>query len=64
MKHPENDYIQTGYKYEKATGALDGLAYAQKLRRMLEDETPDDQPLARKLIEQGRAEARNKEARR
>ena len=58
MKHTERDYIQTGYQYEKAPTVTDAHAYAQKLRRMLEDETPDDQTTARHLIAQGIQEAR------
>jgi hypothetical protein len=52
MKHTEADYINAGYQYE--TGKKTG----DTLRAMLEKETPDDRAEARRLIEQGRQEAR------
>jgi len=52
MKHAENDYIKAGYRYEK------GQTPAETLRHMLEAEELDDRAEARRLIEQGRAEAR------
>jgi len=52
MKHTEHDYIQAGYKYERQKIA------AQTLRAMIESEHPHDRTEARRLIEQGRAEAR------
>ena len=52
MKHPENDYIKAGYKFER------GQLPAQTLRAMLESETIDDRTEGRRLIETGRAEAR------
>ena len=52
MTHPENAYIQAGYKFEK------GKTQADTLRAMLESEHPHDRTEARSLIEQGRAEAR------
>ena len=52
MTHPENSYIQAGYKFEK------GKTQADTLRAMLESEHITDKPEARRLIEQGRAEAR------
>lgn len=58
MNHPEADYIRAGYKYEKERGALANTAQAYVIRQMLESETPDDQTEARRLIEQGRQEAR------
>lgn len=58
MNHPEADYIRAGYKYESAK-SLDGArAQAQHIRAMLSSETPEDQTEARRLIEQGRQEAR------
>lgn len=52
MKHTESDYINAGYAYEK------GKKAGETLRTMLEQETPEDRAEARKLIEQGRNEAR------
>ena len=52
MTHPENSYIQAGYKFEK------GKTQAETLRHMLEAEHPRDRTEARRLIEQRRAEAR------
>lgn len=58
MKHTEHDYIQAGYRYERATTANGAIAEAQRLRLMIESEHPDEQAEARRLIEQGRQEAR------
>lgn len=52
MNHTENDYIQAGHRYEK------GQIQADTLRRMIESERIDDRAEARRLIEQGRQEAR------
>lgn len=52
MKHTEAAYIEAGYRYEK------GQTPAETLRRMIEDEQIDDRAEARRLIEQGRREAR------
>ena len=52
MKHTESQYIQAGYDYERDRKAADTL------RAMLEAEHPRDRTEARRLIEQGRAEAR------
>jgi len=52
MKHPENEYIKAGYQFER------GQVPAQTLRAMLESETIDDRTEGRRLIETGRAEAR------
>jgi len=52
MKHTESQYIQAGYDYER------GRKAAETLRHMLEAEHPRDRTEARRLIEQGRAEAR------
>ena len=58
MNHPEADYIQAGYKYEKAITPAAAAARAQAIRVMLESEDIDDHAEARRLIEQGRREAR------
>lgn len=52
MKHTEAAYIQAGYKYQR------GQTAAETLRHMIEAEEIDDRAEARRLIEQGRAEAR------
>lgn len=58
MNHTESAYIDAGYKFEKAQSPDRARAVAQTLRAMLTSETPEDQTEARRLIEQGRAEAR------
>lgn len=58
MKHTENQYIQAGYKYEKARTPAGSAAQAQAIRVMLESEHIEDHAEARRLIEQGRQEAR------
>ena len=52
MKHTEHEYIRAGFQFER-----DKIA-AQTLRAMIESEHPHDRTEARRLIEQGRAEAR------
>ena len=52
MKHTENEYIQAGFDFEK------GRKPAQSLRVMIEAEDIDDRAEVRRLVEQGRAEAR------
>lgn len=52
MNYTEADYINAGYRFEL------GKTPAQTLRTMLESERIEDQADARRLIEQGRAEAR------
>ena len=58
MKYTENDYIQAGYRYERATTPNAAIAEAQRMRNMLESETIEDQTEARRLINQGIEEAR------
>jgi hypothetical protein len=52
MKHTESEYINAGHAYER------GRKAAETLRHMLEAETLEDRAEARRLIEQGRQEAR------
>ena len=52
MNHTAAKYINAGYKYEQ------GKTPAETLRRMIESEHIDDRAEARRLIEQGRREAR------
>jgi hypothetical protein len=58
MKHAQADYINAGYKYEKATNADKARAVAESIRRMLQDEHVDEQSDARYFVERGRKEAR------
>lgn len=59
MKHAEADYINAGYKYESAKTHDKARAVAQTIRKMLDEETIEDQQDARYLIERGRQEARS-----
>ena len=52
MNHTEAAYIRAGFAYEK------GKIPATTLRTMIESETIPHRTEARRLIEQGRAEAR------
>lgn len=52
MTHTEHEYIEAGYRFEK------GQTAAETLRHMIEAEDIDDRAEARRLIEQGRREAR------
>ena len=52
MTHTEHEYIEAGYRFEK------GQTAAETLRHMIEAEEIDDRAEARRLIEQGRREAR------
>lgn len=52
MKNTEAQYINAGYRYER------GQIPAETIRKMLDQEHPHDRPECRRLIEQGRSEAR------
>jgi hypothetical protein len=52
MQHTEAAYITAGFKFEQ------GKTPAETLRKMIESEHHTDKPEARRLIEQGRQEAR------
>jgi hypothetical protein len=52
MQHTEAAYINAGFNYEQ------GKTPAETLRKMIESEHHTDKPEARRLIEQGRQEAR------
>lgn len=52
MNHTEAEYIQAGHDYER------GRKAGEALRKMIESEHHTDKPEARRLIEQGRTEAR------
>ena len=58
MKHAQADYINAGYKYEKATSADKARAVAESIRRMLQEENNTDHTDARYFVERGRQEAR------
>jgi hypothetical protein len=58
MKHAQADYINAGYKYEKANSADKARAVAEGIRKMLEQEDINDHTDARYFVERGRKEAR------
>jgi hypothetical protein len=58
MKHAQADYINAGYRYEKATSADKARAVAEGIRNMLQAEHITDQADARYFVERGRQEAR------
>jgi len=58
MKHAQADYINAGYKYEKATTADKARAVAETIRHMIQGEALIDQSDARYFVERGRQEAR------
>ena len=58
MKHAQADYINAGYKYEKASNANKARAVAETIRKMLQEEHINDQTDARYFVERGRKEAR------
>jgi hypothetical protein len=58
MKHAQADYINAGYKYEKATSADKARAVAETIRHMIQSEHVTEQQDARYFVERGRQEAR------
>jgi hypothetical protein len=58
MKHAQADYINAGYRYEKATSADKARAVAESIRKMLQEEKIEDSADARYFVERGRQEAR------
>lgn len=56
MNYTAADYVTAGYNYERAKTAT---AQAELIRKMLESEHIEERAEARKLIEQGRKEARS-----
>lgn len=58
MKYTEHAYHEAGHRYESAKSADAARARAEVIRHMLKAEHPTDQAEARRLIEQGRREAR------
>ena len=57
MHYTEADYIRAGYRYEMAEPQR-AAGVAERIRAMLKSEHLNDKPEARRLIEQGRTEAR------
>jgi len=58
MHYTEADYIKAGYQYERATTPDAARARAEVIRAMLRTEHQTNQAEARRLIDQGRQEAR------
>ena len=58
MTHTEHAYINAGFRYEHAKTPGQVAAASQAIRVLLEAEKPHDQTEGRRLIEQGRQEAR------
>ena len=58
MKHAQADYINAGYRYEKANSADKARAVAEGIRKMLQEEHHTDLSDARYFVERGRKEAR------
>lgn len=58
MNHTESEYINEGARYERATSTESARAVAYKLRAMISSEKPEDQAVARDLIEKNRKEVR------
>ena len=58
MKNPEAHYVTAGKRYERASTPGQVAAASQIIRTLLEAEKPHDQAEGRRLIEQGRQEAR------
>jgi hypothetical protein len=58
MKHAQADYINAGYRYEKANNPVKAREVAVSIRKMLHAETAEDQVDARYFVERGRQEAR------
>ena len=58
MTHTEHAYITAGFRYEPANTPGQVAAASQIIRTLLEAEKPHDQTEGRRLIEQGRREAR------
>ena len=60
MNYPEAAYINAGARYQLAKTPAQTIAQAGTLRRMLESAQIEDRAEARRLIETGRAEARQR----
>lgn len=60
MKHTEAAYINAGARYQLARTPAQTIAQAATLRAMLKTEQIEDRAEARRLIETGRAEVRQR----
>lgn len=58
MKHSEHQYLDLGYRFEKARSPASTRSVAAEIRALLESETIEDRAEARHLVERGRQEAR------
>lgn len=58
MKHSEHEYLELGYRFEKARSPAATRSVAAEIRALLESETIEDRAEARHLVERGRSEAR------
>lgn len=56
MNQPEAYYIDAGYKYERLSVPANRIKRAQQLQSLIAAEAPDNQTLARALIQRGRQE--------
>jgi hypothetical protein len=57
MKHSEHEYLELGYRFEKARSPAATRSVAAEIRALLESETIEDRAQARHLVERGRSEA-------
>lgn len=58
VKHSEHQYLDLGYRFEKARSPASTRSVAAEIRALLESETIEDRAQARNLVERGRQEAR------
>ena len=58
MKHSEHQYLELGYRFERAGAQPRAKSVAAEIRALLESETVEDRVEARFLVERGRQEAR------
>ena len=58
MKHSEHQYLDLGYRFERAGSPASTRSVAAEIRALLESETIEDRTEARHLVERGRQEAR------
>ena len=56
MNQPEAYYIDAGYKYERLSVPANRIKRAQQLQALIAAEAPNNQTLARELIQRGRQE--------
>ena len=56
MNQSEAYYIDAGYKYERLSVPANRIKRAKELQALIAAEAPDNQTLARALIQRGRQE--------